>query len=78
MKLRASLCAPISGPHLTSQAQLSCGRHTSQHTQTALWLFFPLVAACLPACLQGVVAEADDQDYWFHASRDGNREKHYR
>lgn len=28
--------------------------------------------------LQGVVAEADDDDYWFHASRDGNREKHYR
>jgi hypothetical protein len=28
--------------------------------------------------LQGVVAEADDANYWFHASRDGNREKHYR
>lgn len=28
--------------------------------------------------VQGVVAEADDKDYWFHASRDGNREKHYR
>lgn len=28
--------------------------------------------------VQGVVAEADEEDYWFHASRDGNREKHYR
>lgn len=28
--------------------------------------------------VQGVVAEADDVDYWFHASKDGNREKHYR
>jgi hypothetical protein len=28
--------------------------------------------------VQGVVAEADDEDYWFHASRDGNRENHYR
>lgn len=28
--------------------------------------------------VQGVVAEAEDENYWFHASRDGNREKHYR
>jgi hypothetical protein len=28
--------------------------------------------------VQGVVAEADHDEYWFHASRDGNREKHYR
>jgi hypothetical protein len=28
--------------------------------------------------VQGVVAEADDDDYWFHASRDGNRENHYK
>ena len=25
-----------------------------------------------------IVAEADDDDYWFAASRDGNREAHYR
>ena len=25
-----------------------------------------------------IVAEADDDDYWFAASRDGNREGHYR
>eukprot|EP00882_Tetradesmus_deserticola_P029489 GHRQ01033034.1.p1 GENE.GHRQ01033034.1~~GHRQ01033034.1.p1 ORF type:complete len:222 (+),score=63.81 GHRQ01033034.1:84-668(+) len=28
--------------------------------------------------VQAVVAEADDEDYWFHASRDGNRENHYK
>eukprot|EP00879_Flechtneria_rotunda_P011304 GHRR01011809.1.p1 GENE.GHRR01011809.1~~GHRR01011809.1.p1 ORF type:complete len:303 (+),score=102.57 GHRR01011809.1:136-1044(+) len=28
--------------------------------------------------VQGVIAEADDKDYWYHASRDGNRENHYR
>ena len=35
----------------------------------------------LPADRQRVltiVAEADDDDYWFEASRDGNREAHYR
>ncbi|KAF6251300.1 hypothetical protein COO60DRAFT_1561459 [Scenedesmus sp. NREL 46B-D3] len=30
------------------------------------------------ARVQGVVAEADDDNYWFHASRDGNRDNHYR
>ncbi len=25
-----------------------------------------------------ILAEADDDDYWFAASRDGNREAHYR
>ena len=25
-----------------------------------------------------VVAEADDPEYWFSASKDGNREQHYR
>lgn len=25
-----------------------------------------------------VLAEAEDPNYWFHASKDGNREKHYR
>jgi hypothetical protein len=26
----------------------------------------------------GIIAEADDPGYWFHASRDGSREAHYR
>eukprot|EP00775_Hariotina_reticulata_P011186 gene11186-11336_t len=30
------------------------------------------------ARVQHVVAEADDDNYWYHASRDGNREQHYR
>jgi hypothetical protein len=38
----------------------------------------PCCAVLCCAVLQAVVAEADDADYWFHASRDGNREKHYR
>ncbi len=25
-----------------------------------------------------VIAEADDPDYWFSVSKDGNREQHYR
>jgi hypothetical protein len=36
-----------------------------------VWLFAVV-------CAQGVVAEADDEDYWYHASRDGNRENHYK
>lgn len=36
------------------------------------------LSAAAAVVVQGVVAEADDADYWFHASRDGNREKHYR
>lgn len=30
------------------------------------------------ARVASVLAEADDPDYWFHASRDGGREGHYR
>jgi hypothetical protein len=26
----------------------------------------------------GQVGEADDQGYWYHVSKDGNREAHYR
>lgn len=29
------------------------------------------------AYVSKVVAEADDPDYWYHASRDGNRQNHY-
>lgn len=28
--------------------------------------------------VERIVAEADNEDYWFAASRDGNRETHYR
>jgi hypothetical protein len=28
--------------------------------------------------VQKIVAEADDPDYWYHASRDGSREGHYK
>jgi hypothetical protein len=28
--------------------------------------------------VEGIVAEADAEGYWFHASRDGSREAHYR
>jgi hypothetical protein len=28
--------------------------------------------------VRGVVAEADAPGYWFHASKDGSRESHYR
>lgn len=30
------------------------------------------------ARVQAVVAESDDPEYWFSASKDGNREQHYR
>jgi hypothetical protein len=43
-----------------------------------LYRFMLCHAVLCCAVLQAVVAEADDADYWFHASRDGNREKHYR
>jgi hypothetical protein len=28
--------------------------------------------------VKGIVAEAEEDGYWYHASRDGSRESHYR
>ena len=36
----------------------------------------PEAAEC--ARVEAIVAEADSPEYWFAASRDGNRESHYR